>query len=111
MKPLLPHAEKILLQIACQKADELLIEMATEREKKILLGQIVDGIIVHIRTHQLIDPVPRTRQVCSDVNPVKSYNFTLVSKSKSFSGKKKLFVGFKTLSKPEKRVLKGWLER
>ena len=57
------EAQKILLQVTCQKADELLIQMATEREKKILLGQIIDGVIVHIRTHQLIDPVPSTRQV------------------------------------------------
>lgn len=63
MKPVFPQAQKILLQVACQKAEELLIELATEREKKLLLGQIIDGVIVHIRTHQLIHPVPHTRQV------------------------------------------------
>lgn len=67
MKPLLPQGQKILLQVACQKAEELLTELATEREKKLLLGQIIDGVVVHIRIHQLIDPVPHKRQVGNTV--------------------------------------------
>uniref|UniRef100_A0A0P4W805 Myb-like domain-containing protein n=2 Tax=Scylla olivacea TaxID=85551 RepID=A0A0P4W805_SCYOL len=96
VKPLLPQAQKILLQVACQKAEELLIELATEREKKLLLGQIIDGVTVHLRTHQLIDPVPHTRQVRLHIaDAIK--NFDMTNENKDIARLYKLFKDFDML--------------
>ncbi|XP_050726620.1 uncharacterized protein LOC127003719 isoform X1 [Eriocheir sinensis] len=90
VKPLTPQTQKILLRVVCQKADELLIKMGTEREKKILLGQIIDGVIGHIRTHKLIDPVPRTRQVRLHIADAMK-NFNKATENKDIAYLHKLF--------------------
>ncbi|XP_045131585.1 uncharacterized protein LOC123516354 isoform X2 [Portunus trituberculatus] len=100
VKPLLPQAQRILLQVTCQKAEELLIELATEREKKLLLGQIIDGVIVHIRTHQLIDPVPHTRQVRLHIaDAIKNFDVTIdvTNENKDIARLYKLFKDFDML--------------
>ncbi|XP_071526084.1 uncharacterized protein [Panulirus ornatus] len=63
VKPLTIEAQKIVYNVAYQKAEELLVKKMTDKEQVRLLAEIIEGVRVHIRTNKLLDPVPRTRQV------------------------------------------------
>ncbi|XP_069173221.1 uncharacterized protein [Procambarus clarkii] len=77
VKPLTLQAQKCVYSVACKKAEELLTKKMADTEHVRLLAEIIDGIRVHIRTHQLLNPVPRTRQVRFHLTDVlKNYDKT-----------------------------------
>lgn len=65
MKPLSESEQRVVLGVARDKAEEELMvgEVVGQGEEQRVVARLVEAIVTHIRTHKLLQPVPRTRQV------------------------------------------------